>query len=52
LERRKERIDQDIKVRTGDVFALCSWREMLDLLAPRLIPVLGFLLLPLVLDNY
>jgi branched-chain amino acid transport system permease protein len=52
LERRKERIDRGIKVRAGDVFALCSWREMLYLLAPRLIPVLGFLLLPLVLDNY
>jgi branched-chain amino acid transport system permease protein len=52
LERRKERIDRGIKVRAGDVFALCSWREMLYLLAPRLIPVLGFLILPLVLDNY
>ena len=52
MERRKERIERGIKVRAGDVFALCSWREMLYLLAPRLIPVLGFLLLPLVLDNY
>jgi branched-chain amino acid transport system permease protein len=52
LERRKERIDRGIKARAGDVFALSSWREMLYLLAPRLIPVLGFLLLPLVLDNY
>jgi branched-chain amino acid transport system permease protein len=52
LERRKERIDRGIKARAGDVFALCSWREMLYLLAPRLIPVMGFLLLPLVLDNY
>jgi branched-chain amino acid transport system permease protein len=52
VERRKERIDRGIKVRAGDVFALSSWREMLYLLAPRLIPVLGFLILPLVLNAY
>jgi branched-chain amino acid transport system permease protein len=52
LERRRERIDRGIKARAGDVFALSSWREMLYLLAPRLIPILGFLLLPLVLDPY
>jgi branched-chain amino acid transport system permease protein len=52
LERRKERIDRGIKVRAGDVFALSSWREMLYLTAPRLIPILGFLILPLVLDTY
>ena len=52
MERRRERIDRGIKARAGDVFALSSWREMLYLLAPRLIPILGFLLLPLVLDTY
>jgi len=52
LERRLERIDRGIKVRSQDVFALSSWREMLYLLAPRLVPILGFLLLPLVLGNY
>jgi branched-chain amino acid transport system permease protein len=52
VERRCERIDRGIKVRAGDVFALCSWREMLYLSAPRLIPVLGFLIMPLILDNY
>ena len=52
MEKRKERIDRGIKVRASGVFALTSWREMLYLAAPRLIPILAFLLLPLVLDPY
>ena len=52
MKRRKERIDRGIKARSGDIFALCSWREMLYLSAPRLIPILAFLLLPLVLGIY
>ena len=52
MQRRKERIDRGIKVRAGDVFALCSWREMLYLAAPRLLPILACLILPLVLDAY
>lgn len=52
MERRLERIDRGIKARASDVFALSSWREMLYLSAPRLVPALGFLLLPLVLNSY
>ena len=52
MQRRKERIDRGIKVRAGGVFALCSWREMLYLAAPRLLPILLCLVLPLVLDAY
>lgn len=52
MERRRERIDRGIKARAGDVFALTSWREMLYLAFPRLFPVAGFLLLPLVLPPY
>jgi branched-chain amino acid transport system permease protein len=52
MEKRKERIDRGIKARSGDIFALCSWREMLYLAAPRLIPILGFLILPLVVSPY
>jgi branched-chain amino acid transport system permease protein len=52
LQRRKERIDRGIKARSGDVFALSSWREMLYLAAPRLLPIVFCLLLPLVLDPY
>ena len=52
MERRKERIDRGIKVRSQDIFALASWREMLYLASPRLLPVLGFLVLPVVLGIY
>lgn len=43
--RRRERIDRGIKVRSEDIFALTSWREMLYLLAPRVVPVLALLAL-------
>ncbi len=52
MKKRKERIDRGIKARSEDIFALCSWREMLYLSAPRLIPTLGFLILPLILGPY
>jgi branched-chain amino acid transport system permease protein len=52
LQRRKERIDRGIKARSGDIFALCSWREMLYLTAPRLIPIVGLLILSVVLSHY
>ncbi len=34
------------------MFALCSWREMLYLSAPRLLPIVGLLVLSLVLSVY
>jgi branched-chain amino acid transport system permease protein len=43
MKKRKERIDRGIKARSEDIFALTSWREMLYLLAPRAIPVVGLL---------
>ena len=52
MEKRRERIDRGIKARSVDIFALSSWREMLYLAAPRLIPIVGFLILPLVLGLY
>jgi branched-chain amino acid transport system permease protein len=52
MKKRKERIDRGIKVRSEDIFALTSWREMLYLSAPRLIPVIVFLVLPLALEDY
>jgi branched-chain amino acid transport system permease protein len=52
MKKRKQRIDRGIKVRSGDIFALCSWREMLYLSAPRLLPIIGFIVLPLVLGPY
>ena len=52
MQKRRERIDRGIKVRSGDVFALCSWREMLYLAGPRVLPVVAILMLPLVLGIY
>ena len=45
---RKERLDRGIKVRTDGVYAISSWLEMSYLLAPRLVFVIGLLVLPLV----
>lgn len=52
MKKRKERIDRGIKARSEDIFALCSLREMLYLSMPRLLPVLGFLVLPVILGIY
>jgi branched-chain amino acid transport system permease protein len=52
MERRKERIDRGIKARSSDVFALSSWREMLYLAAPRLLPIVGLIVLSLALSVY
>jgi len=52
VQKRRERVDRGINVRSGDVFALCSWREMLYLAGPRVIPVVAILLLPLALGIY
>ena len=52
MKKRKERIDRGIKARSGDIFALSSWREMLYLAAPRLIPLTVFLVLPVILGTY
>jgi branched-chain amino acid transport system permease protein len=52
MEKRKERIDRGIKARSADIFALSSWREMLYLAAPRWVPIIGFVILPLILGIY
>lgn len=52
LKKRKERIDRGIKARSNDIFALCSWREMLYLSAPRLLPIVGLLVLSIALGIY
>ncbi len=43
MERRKERIDRGIKVRSDGIYALNSYREILYLAFPRLAPVVGLL---------
>lgn len=47
---RKERIDRGIKARADDIFAISSYREILYLMGPRLLAVLGLLLFPLFKD--
>ena len=51
-ERRKERLDRGIKVRTEGVYAISSWEEMGYLLLPRLALICGMLALPLVIPIY
>jgi branched-chain amino acid transport system permease protein len=50
-QRRLERIDRGIKVRTEGIYALMSARELAYLLVPRLILILGLLLFPLVVPS-
>ncbi len=52
MERRKERLDRGIKVRTEGLYALSSWREMSYLLFPRGLFIFGFLFLPFLIDMY
>ena len=50
-EYRRERIDRGIKARTKDIFALSSYREILYLMMPRVLPVIILLSLPLILGS-
>jgi len=51
-QRRKERIDRGIKARSDDIFALTSYREMLYVAVPPVLPVIALAILPLVLPHY
>lgn len=50
-QRRKERIDRGIKVRTEGVYAVSSWREAAYLVMPRAGLIVGLLVLPLAVTN-
>ena len=50
-QRRKERIDRGIKVRSDGIYALMSIRELSYLALPRLILIFGMLVLPLLLPG-
>ena len=52
MNRRKERIDRGVKARSADIFALTSYREMLYLLIPGAIPVVGLLCFAPILSDY
>ncbi len=47
---RKERIDRGIKVRTEGIYAISGLREILYLVGPRLLLIVGLLVLPLLLE--
>ncbi len=49
--RRKERLDRGVKVRSDSIYAVASLKEIMFLLGPRLVLILGLLILPLVLPN-
>ena len=51
-KQRKERLDRGIKVRSEDIFVLTSWREMLYVLVPRVLPMLLILIFILVATPY
>ena len=50
-DRRRERLDRGIKVRTDGIYALMSLRELSYLTMPRLVLIVGMLILPLVMPN-
>ena len=50
-ERRRERIDRGIKIRTDGIYAMMSWRELSYLSAPRLVLIAGLLILPFVMPG-
>ncbi len=50
-QRRKERLDRGIQVRTEGIYALMSWQELAYLALPRLVLIIGLLLLPLLVPS-
>jgi len=50
-QRRKERLDRGIKVRTDGIYAIMSLRELFYLTMPRLVLIAGMLILPLVMPS-
>jgi branched-chain amino acid transport system permease protein len=51
-QRRKERLDRGIKVRSDGIYALMSYRELCYLVLPRSVLIVGMLILPLVVPTY
>ena len=50
-QQRKERIDRGIKIRTDSIYAMMSYRELSYLALPRLILIVGMLIIPLVFPS-
>jgi branched-chain amino acid transport system permease protein len=51
-DRRRQRLDRGIKVRTEGISAISSPREIAYLIVPRLVFIIGLLILPIVLSMY
>ena len=49
---RRERIDRGVKARSDTIFALSSYREMLYLLLPRVLPIVAVLVFPVAITGY
>lgn len=49
-QKRKERVDRGLKVRTEGIYAISSFEEIFYLLGPRAVLVVGLLLLPFLLE--
>jgi branched-chain amino acid transport system permease protein len=49
---RRERLDRGIKVRTDTIYAIASYRDMLYLILPRILPLVLVIILPLLLGEY
>jgi len=50
-QRRQERIDRGIKVRSDGIYALMSYKELSYLIMPRLVLICGLLILPLAVPD-
>jgi branched-chain amino acid transport system permease protein len=50
-QRRKERLDRGLKVRSEGIYALMSWRELGYLTLPRLVLIVGLLSLPFLMPT-
>jgi branched-chain amino acid transport system permease protein len=50
-QRRKERLDRGLKVRSEGIYALMSWRELSYLTLPRLALIMGLLILPFLMPT-
>ena len=50
-QKRKERVDRGIKVRSDGIYALMSYRELAYLTLPRFVLIVGMLLLPLLMPS-
>jgi branched-chain amino acid transport system permease protein len=51
LAYRKERIDRGIKVRSDTLYIVASYKDILYVILPRVLPILGLIILPLIVGE-